>query len=85
MGYRAARPSILSSLMTTNSKQSHRRKVGWASCGRQSVKTGAERKEVSLVFTGDHIWMTADSLLRSTVYRFPGLFILLSMGLWRTS
>lgn len=85
MGYRAAWPSLLASLMTTNSKQSLRREVAWASRGRQSVKTGAEREEVSLVFTGDHIWMTADSLLRSTVYRFPVLPILLSVGLRRTS
>lgn len=36
-------------------------------------------KAVCLLFTGDHIWMNADPLLRNTVNCFPSLSLLFSM------
>lgn len=61
MGYRAAQPSILALPGDHEFKAEPQEEGGLGHFHKAECKDSGGREGIYLVFTGDHIWMNADS------------------------
>lgn len=85
MGGGVAKPSLLALSGDHEFKAEPREVGGLSQLQKAEPKDSGGRGGGLPCFQGGHTGLNADSPLRSTVHRSPGLSLWLLMGLWRTS